>query len=45
VPLLTTAAAAVAAVDGIADRAAHEPRVRTLQELHCGDADQMELPL
>jgi carbamoyl-phosphate synthase large subunit len=34
VALLTTAAAALAAADGLADQAAHELRVRTLQEYH-----------
>ena len=36
VPCLTTAAAGLAAADGIADRAAHELRVRSLQEFHRG---------
>jgi len=36
VPLLTTAAAALAAANGIADTAAHEPVVRSLQEYHAG---------
>ncbi|MGE3620046.1 MAG: carbamoyl-phosphate synthase large subunit [Acidimicrobiia bacterium] len=44
VPLLTTAAAGRAAADGIADRAVHEPRVRTLQEVHQGvDRDRPPL--
>jgi carbamoyl-phosphate synthase large subunit len=34
VPCLTTAAAGLAAAEGIADRANHELRVRTLQEYH-----------
>jgi carbamoyl-phosphate synthase large subunit len=34
VPLLTTAAAGLAAAEGIADRARHELRVRSLQEYH-----------
>jgi carbamoyl-phosphate synthase large subunit len=37
VPLLTTAAAGLAAAEGIADRAAHDLRVRTLQEYHRGN--------
>jgi carbamoyl-phosphate synthase large subunit len=46
VPCLTTAAAALAAASGIVDRAAHELRVRTLQEFHAGiDRDQPRLPL
>jgi carbamoyl-phosphate synthase large subunit len=36
VPLLTTAAAAVAAAEGIRDRAAHPGRVRSLQDYHAG---------
>ena len=36
VPCLTTAAAGLAAASGILDRAAHELRVRTLQEFHAG---------
>ncbi|MEZ5323043.1 MAG: hypothetical protein R2698_13405 [Microthrixaceae bacterium] len=36
VPLLTTAAAALAAANGIADTATHEPQVRSLQEYHRG---------
>jgi len=36
VPLLTTAAAALAAANGIADTRAHEPAVRSLQEYHAG---------
>ena len=34
VPCLTTAAAGLAAAEGIADRASHTLRVRTLQEYH-----------
>jgi carbamoyl-phosphate synthase large subunit len=41
VPLLTTAAAAVAAASGMADSSAHEPRVRTLQEFHAGIDDHV----
>jgi len=36
VPLLTTAAAALAAANGIADTIAHPPTVRSLQEYHRG---------
>jgi carbamoyl-phosphate synthase large subunit len=36
VPCLTTAAAGLAAAEGIADRAIHELRVRSLQEYHGG---------
>ena len=36
IPLLTTAAAALAAANGIADTLAHEPVVRSLQEYHRG---------
>jgi len=36
VPLLTTAAAALAAANGIADTRVHEPAVRSLQEYHAG---------
>jgi carbamoyl-phosphate synthase large subunit len=36
IPCLTTAAAGLAAANGILDRAAHELRVRTLQEFHAG---------
>jgi carbamoyl-phosphate synthase large subunit len=36
VPCLTTAAAGLAAAEGIADRASHEMRVRSLQEYHAG---------
>ena len=46
VPLLTTAAAGLAAARGIADRARHELQVRPLQEFHQGVSDdQLELPL
>ena len=38
VPLLTTAAAALAAANGIADTLAYEPAVRSLQEYHAGVA-------
>ncbi len=46
VPLLTTAAAALAAADGMADWLHHEIRVRSLQEYHRGvSTDQLALPL
>ncbi len=46
VPCLTTAAAGLAAANGILDTAAHEMRVRTLQEFHRGiDLDRPTLPL
>ncbi|MGH2684060.1 MAG: carbamoyl-phosphate synthase large subunit, partial [Actinomycetota bacterium] len=46
VPCLTTAAAALAAANGMADWAAHELRVRSLQEYHEGiHGDQLRLPL
>jgi carbamoyl-phosphate synthase large subunit len=46
VPCLTTAAAGLAAANGIVDSAAHELRVRTLQEFHRGiDRDRPRLPL
>jgi carbamoyl-phosphate synthase large subunit len=45
IPCLTTAAAGVAAAEGMADWAHHELRVRTLQEYHRGETDQLELPL
>jgi carbamoyl-phosphate synthase large subunit len=46
IPCLTTAAAGWAAASGILDRAAHEVRVRTIQEFHAGlDNDRPELPL
>jgi carbamoyl-phosphate synthase large subunit len=46
VPLLTTAAAGMAAANGMADWARHELRVRTLQEYHRGvNQDQLALPL
>ena len=38
IPCLTTAAAGLAAANGILDRAASELRVRTLQEFHAGGA-------
>ncbi|MDZ7733453.1 MAG: carbamoyl-phosphate synthase large subunit [Acidimicrobiia bacterium] len=45
VPLLTTAAAGLAAARGMADWASHEIRVRSLQEYHRGvRADQLERP-
>ena len=46
IPCLTTAAAGLAAANGILDRAAHELTVRTLQEFHAGiDRDHPQLPL
>ncbi len=39
IPCLTTAAAGLAAVNGMADWAAHELRVRSLQDFHAGRAD------
>jgi len=45
IPCLTTAAAGVAAAEGMADWAHHELRVRTLQEYHRSATDQLELPL
>ncbi len=46
VPCLTTAAAGLAAANGIVDSATHEMRVRTLQEFHRGiDRDRPRLPL
>jgi carbamoyl-phosphate synthase large subunit len=46
VPLLTTAAAGLAAANGLADWVHHEIRVRSLQEYHGGrGADQLSLPL
>ena len=42
VPLLTTGKAGLAAADGIADWVRHD-RVRSLQEYHEGDADQLAL--
>ncbi len=45
VPCLTTAAAGLAAADGIIARAGREPRVRSLQEFHAGiDHDRPRLP-
>jgi carbamoyl-phosphate synthase large subunit len=46
IPCLTTAAAGLAAANGIVDSAHHELRVRTLQEFHRGvDLDRPSLPL
>ncbi|MGQ0615505.1 MAG: carbamoyl-phosphate synthase large subunit [Acidimicrobiia bacterium] len=45
VPCLTTAAAGIAAAEGMADWANHELRVRTLQEYHTRPSDQLELEL
>jgi carbamoyl-phosphate synthase large subunit len=46
VPLLTTAAAGLAAANGMADWMRHELKVRSLQEYHRGVSnDQLELPL
>jgi carbamoyl-phosphate synthase large subunit len=46
VPLLTTAAAALAAASGIRDLVRHELKVRPLQEYHRGvSGDQLALPL
>ncbi|MEY2438579.1 MAG: carbamoyl-phosphate synthase large subunit, partial [Acidimicrobiaceae bacterium] len=45
VPCLTTAAAGLAAAEGMADWAHHELRVRTLQEYHRGLHDPDQLPL
>jgi carbamoyl-phosphate synthase large subunit len=46
VPLLTTAAAALAAANGMADLVRHQIRVRSLQEYHRGvSSDQLALPL
>ncbi|HEV3225925.1 MAG TPA: ATP-grasp domain-containing protein, partial [Acidimicrobiales bacterium] len=45
IPCLTTAAAGVAAAEGMGDWARHELRVRTLQEYHRGATDQLELQL
>jgi carbamoyl-phosphate synthase large subunit len=43
VPLLTTAAAGVAAANGMAERARHRLQVRSLQEYHAGvGADQLD---
>jgi carbamoyl-phosphate synthase large subunit len=45
IPCLTTAAAAEAAAEGIAERGRHELTVRTLQEYHRGiDRDRPSLP-
>lgn len=38
IPLLTTAAAALAAANGIADTRSHKPVVRSLQEYHAAEA-------
>ena len=44
VSCLTTVSAALAAVNGMTDRAAHPLRVRSLQEFHSGgDDDQPQL--
>ena len=44
VPLLTTAAAGLAAANGMVDRANHPLRVRPLQDYHANSAiDQMSL--
>ena len=45
VPLLTTAAAGLAAANGIADWTRHEIRVRSLQSYHRRDDDQLRLAL
>jgi carbamoyl-phosphate synthase large subunit len=45
IPCLTTAAAGIAAAEGIADWAHHELRVRSLQEYHRSAGDQLELEL
>jgi carbamoyl-phosphate synthase large subunit len=45
IPCLTTAAAGVAAAEGMADWAHHELRVRSLQEYHRGASDQLALEL
>ncbi len=46
IPLLTTAAAGLAAANGMADWARHPLRVRTLQEYHRGETDdQLNLGL
>ncbi len=46
IPVVTTAAAGLAAARGMADWSRHELRVRTLQEYHRGvTADQLSLPL
>jgi carbamoyl-phosphate synthase large subunit len=45
VPLLTTAAAALAAANGLSDIRRHAQRVRPLQDYHRGSVDQLELPL
>ena len=47
IPCLTTAAAGLAAANGMADWAVHELRVRPLQDFHAGRGarsdDQLEL--
>jgi hypothetical protein len=43
VPCLTTIAAALAAVSGIADWSTHELRVRSLQEFHAAEQLGLEL--
>jgi carbamoyl-phosphate synthase large subunit len=46
IPVVTTAAAGLAAARGMVDWSQHELRVRTLQEYHRGvTADQLSLPL
>jgi carbamoyl-phosphate synthase large subunit len=46
VSCLTTVAAALAAATGVAERAAHRRRVRSLQEFHAGeDDDHPSLPI
>jgi carbamoyl-phosphate synthase large subunit len=46
IPVVTTAAAGLAAARGMTDWARHELRVRTLQEYHQGvTTDQLTLPL
>jgi carbamoyl-phosphate synthase large subunit len=45
IPCLTTAAAGMAAAEGIADWARHDLRVRSLQDYHRGLSDQLELDL
>ncbi len=45
IPLLTTASAALAAANGIADTLAHEPVVRSLQEYHRGRDPGAERPI
>jgi carbamoyl-phosphate synthase large subunit len=45
VPCLTTVSAALAAANGMADWAVHELHVRSLQEYHEDEGDQLSLPL